>query len=293
VKVLVPLKAAPKAAPAKPAGPAAPAFALPLEQNEPSSDLGQYSMLLYGRKKIGKTSLAAQFPGAFIMSCEPGAKALRVFKSEIRDWKTAQACIDLAIKDKRFDTIVVDTVDLLYDYIFDATCTKQMIEHPNDENDFGKTWRTIRKGFRTEIGKLLTCGKGVILLSHDTEKEVEDREGNTFDRLQPTMAKQAMEEVEGIVDVIGLYDYQGDKRVLRVAGSQFMVAGCRCRENFIRAGGSPDKPEDRVKAIDMGTSPQESYRNLVAAFNNQQVAIDLPVPEKVKKSLIKPVVVKP
>jgi hypothetical protein len=267
--------------------PKAPAYVLPTEQNEPSDTIGSYSMLLYGRKKIGKTSLAAEFPGAFIISCEPGAKALRVYKEEVRDWIKAQQVIDAVCKSDRFETIVVDTIDLLYDFIFDQICTKQMIEHPNDENDFGATWRKIRKAFRIEIQKLLTCGKGVIFLSHDTEREVEDREGGKFDRIQPTMAKQAMEEVEGVVDLIGLYDYDGDKRVLRVAGDQFMVAGCRCKENFIRKGGEAGEAADRIRVIDMGSSSQESYANLVNAFNNQQVLVDLPKPEKVKKVLTK------
>lgn len=287
------LKLSPKPVIKAPVKPTTPAYVLPTEPNEPSSELGSYSMLIYGRKKIGKTSLSSEFPNAFIISCEPGAKALRVFKSEIRDWKTACLCIDAVVRSPKFDTIVVDTVDLLYDFIFDEVCTKQMIEHPNDENDFGATWRKIRKSFRQQIQKLLTCGKGVIFLSHDTEKEQEDREGGKFDRIQPTMAKQAMEEIEGVVDLIGLYDYDGEKRVLRVAGDQFMVAGCRCKENFVRKGGDPGVEADRVRVIDMGNSSQESYSNFVKAFNNEQVLVGLPVVEKVKKVLTKPGINKP
>jgi hypothetical protein len=264
------------------------AFQLPTEKNVPSVELGQYSILLYGRKKIGKTSMAAQFPDAFIISCEPGAKALRVYSSDVTTWEDVDGCIDAAIDDTRFKTIVVDTVDLLYSYAFQHICDKQFIEHPNEENDFGHTWGKIRKLFRSAINRILKSGKGAIFISHDTEKEVEGRDGEKFERLQPTLSKQALEEIEGAVDIIALYDYVGTERWLRLDGSQFVVAGCRCEESFIRLGGNPNVLADRIHAIPLGTSAKEAYQNFVKAFKNQQVDPDLPKPPVViKKPLVK------
>ena len=56
---------------------------LPTEKSKPSSRLGDYTWLIYGAKKIGKTSLVAQFPETLILSFEPGTKALEVFQTRI------------------------------------------------------------------------------------------------------------------------------------------------------------------------------------------------------------------
>ena len=47
---------------------------LPTKKSKIESDLSKYSILLYGKIKIGKTSLAAQFPDALFLMTEPGGK---------------------------------------------------------------------------------------------------------------------------------------------------------------------------------------------------------------------------
>jgi len=264
---------------------------LPKKKNKPSSNLIDYSILLYGAKKIGKTSLAAQFPDAYFLSCEPGTKALEVFASPVNSWKEFEAYISLLEKGKTdYNTVVVDTVDILYEYAFKHICKKQMIEDPNDENDFGKTWKRIRGLFTDGIMRLLNLNMGVILISHDTEKEVELRDGTVVDRVQPTMSRQAMEVVEAIVDIICNYAYCDDKRTLRIDGTQSTVAGCRLENNFIIKGGSPRKSKNRIVTIDMGDTSAESFNNFKKAFNNEQKEQYAPgtkLKKKKKKSLKK------
>lgn len=261
------------AAPSKPKKPKV-EVTLPTEKSSPSDDLSDYSMLLYGSKKIGKTSLAAQFPDALFLALEPGTKALRVFSTPVPSWDHADAIVEALEKPggcDRYKTIVVDTVDILYTHAFEHICKKQMINHPQEENDYGATWGEIRKLFRSLVVRILNLPAGSIFISHDTEKEVTLRNGDIVDRVQPTMSKQAIEEVEGIVDIIGNYGYEGSSRVLRIDGRQEVVAGCRLEERFVRKGGNPSTPGDRVVRIPMGRTSAEAYSNFIKAFNNEQI----------------------
>ncbi len=264
-------------------------YDLPDEMNEPSSDLRDYSILFYGAKKIGKTSFCARFDGAFFMSTEPGARALRVFKVEIRDWKTFLGYVDtLEANPEKYKTVVVDTIDLAYEYCFNHICKSKGIKHPNEENDFGATWREISEEFKSAVMRLLQSGRGAVFISHDVEREIEKRDGSKIDRTQPTMARAAMGTIEAVVDIMANYFFDGKNRYVRIEGEEEVVSGCRLEENFIRKGGEPRVGGDKIKVISMGTSASEGYDNFIAAFNNEQIEVDasVKVSSPVKKSFL-------
>lgn len=255
--------------------PAKSSVSLPTTRNVPSESLSDYSILLYGAKKIGKTSLASRFPDAYFLALEPGTRALEVYSTEVNDYKHFESLLDLLEEgDHDFRTIVVDTVDLLYDFAFTAVCKAKMINHPQDENDFGKTWGEISDKFKSAVMRLLKLPYGIIFISHDVEKEIQLRDGSKIDRVQPTMNRKAMAVVEAVVDIICNYHYEDKQRWLRIDGVENVVAGCRLEERFIREGGSPRVPGDRIVKIPMGLSSQEAYDNFIAAFNNEQKEID-------------------
>jgi hypothetical protein len=260
----------------KSAAPAAlkkPTMELPTGVNVPPSRFSDYSMLLYGRKKIGKTSLCAQMPGAYFIATEPGTKALKVRASQVKTFDDIDGLIKLLeqrVKEGKpyCETLVWDTIDLVYDLAWDKVCKAKMINHPSEERDFGATWKEIRDLFRSVVVRSLKLGCGVVFVSHDTEKEVELPDGSKIERRMPTMATKAMSEIEGIVDIIGFYEYSGEKRSLHIQGSDTLVAGCRCKWNFKTTAG------ERIRSIDMGNSEEESMRNLQRAFDNKQTTID-------------------
>ncbi len=259
-------------------------MSLPSKKNKPSTNLTDYSILLYGAKKIGKTSLASRFPDAYFLALEPGTKALEVYTSTVTGWRELEGYVNLLEEEEHgYKTVVVDTVDLMYEYAFRHICDKEMIDDPNDMNDFGKTWKRIKKTFHDMILRLLNLNCGVILISHDTEKDFELRDGTTINRVQPTMSRQAMEVVEAIVDIICNYAYVDDQRILRIDGSQSTVAGCRLEKNFIIKGSKPNTPGSRIVIINMGSTSSLSYDNFEKAFNNEQVEAYAPGTKLKKK----------
>src|SRR6478752_4032607 len=78
---------------------------LPTEMSVPLTRFQDYSLWLYGARKIGKTTLASMFPDTFLMMAEPGAKDLSVYQRAITQWKHFTGYIKLLEKDDRFATV--------------------------------------------------------------------------------------------------------------------------------------------------------------------------------------------
>lgn len=235
---------------------------LPDAPSAPSTSLQDYTTLLFGEKKIGKTDLSAQFPNTFHLMAEPGGKAQAIFQRPVNGWKEFTGYVKLLEKDKKFRTVVVDTADSLYNYCFDFSLQKLGIDHPADEA-YGKGWKAIRDEFEKWIRRLINTGKGIIFISHATDREIKMRDGEKYHRLQPTMGGQARDVLEALVDLWFYYGYDGSRRVLTIQGSDYIGAGHRLKNNFTFPDGTP------VTEIDMGASAEEGYANLLAAFNNK------------------------
>lgn len=254
---------------------------LPRELSIPSDDIKDYTFLLYGLKKIGKTSMCQFFDGAFYMMLEPGAKALAVYQTVgedgkprvVKTWAEYKEWVKLLEKDDRFKVIIVDPVDRLYKLCERHVCQKLAISHPSEE-EWGKGWGAVRDEFdEWVLGRLMNMGKGVIFISHAKDAEIKTRTGEKYHTIISTMPNQAREAIEGVVDIWGYYSYDGKERVLTLGGDDHIDAGHRIRKHFRYMDGT------KIREINMGGSERESYKNFVAAFNNK---LEAPVVREVK-----------
>lgn len=229
---------------------------LPTEPSHPLDELAEHSMLWYGREKIGKTSLAAMFERAYFLMCEPGGKDLTIFKNDINDWYQFKGAVAALKSDKRYKTVVVDTVDKAYDFCQDAVCAQLAIDHPSDE-EWGKGWGRVKSEFSETMTSLLHLGKGVIFTSHAVEREIKRRGGNNTTRTMPTMAAGARAVIEPMVDIWAYmaYDANGDREMV-IRGDDVIAAGHRLRKRFIG-----------IEKIPMGKTPEQAYKNFMAAWN--------------------------
>lgn len=255
---------------------------LPTERSRPVTDLGGYSILFYGKKKIGKTTMCQHFPATLFLEFEPGAKKLAIFQKPVKSWNEFRQYVKLIATDTKFKTIVIDPVDISYDMCMAYVCTKLNIIHPS-EADWGKGWSAVKKEFMGEMNKLLNSGKGIIFISHLREEEIEERGKKPYHRKTNTMSGQAKEAIEGVVDVWACYDYSSGKRTLTILGDDFNDVGHRLNEEpdarFIYPGGEP------IRTIPMGKTSKEAYGNFLKAFNNQlpkEVVPQKPVGLKLK-----------
>lgn len=240
---------------------------LPKKAHVPFADLYAYSTLITGEKKIGKTSMFQHAPDVLYLCFEPGARGLAVHQMRMGTWVTFKKTLKLLHKDTKFKLVIIDTVDIAYKLCFDYMCALLVIEHPHDENDFGKSWGKIEKEFSSTMKTLLELEKGVILLGHAHEKEVEDRNGQMHSKMVPTMAKQAASFLEGTVDIWAYYGYDKDARYMYLRGSDSVNAGCRLERNFLDA-----KTKKPIEKIHMGGTSKQAYENFTKAFANLYAA---------------------
>ena len=92
-------------------------------KRKPKGDLARAKILIYGPPKIGKTTLASQFPGVWFMATEEGQDWLEVFTpTVIESWDHfLDVCKYIAEEQPthfgdgtKIETIAIDTGGLLF-----------------------------------------------------------------------------------------------------------------------------------------------------------------------------------
>ena len=233
---------------------------LPHEKTEPRTELSEYSTLIYGREKIGKTTFGSQFPEALFLFFEPGGKSLSVYGRDVYSWEEFKSYLTLLRKDHKFKTVIIDTVDIAYKMCYAYICKRLGVDHPAEEG-FAKAWNMIRDEFQEKMAILMKLNRGVVLISHSTEKEIKKRYGDTEHRIITTMSKQAREVLEPMVDIWTYCEYGKDGgRQFVIRGDELISAGHRLQNNF-----------KGIDKIPMGKNPKEAYENFVNAFNTNLV----------------------
>lgn len=239
-------------------------FILPTVKTQPVSTLLGYIKLIFGEKKIGKTSMLAECDRTFFAFFEPGGKALSTYSYVFLKWVQFRLAVSaiIAEKPRRFDHVVIDTVDLAYKSAEKSALLELGIEHAGDAA-YGKGWSAVRDAFEQPIMRLVNAGIAVTFVSHAMEADVTTRGGETYNKVVATMPKQARNLVEGLVDIWCYFGYEGKQRVLTILGDDEVSAGHRLELNHFK---TPDgKP---IRKIYMGNNPAEAWRNFNAAFNN-------------------------
>lgn len=253
---------------------------LATDVSEPADKLGDYVIWLHGAPGVGKTSLAARFPKVHMFMAEVGgAKSQRTHQKPIRHFQEWVAYLDVLAKDKKFQTISVDVLERLYDLCFEYMCKEVMhIEHPQDENDFGKSWGKINSAFCASMAQAAALGKGLVLVSHSTEKPMKTFLGEEYELIRPNLSGRILETMKGSVDIIGYMYAEGRQRFMRIMDNGDVMAKVRPTERFLWTDGTP------IDVIPLGTDADQAYENFVAAFNNE---LDPPKREPKKKKLLK------
>jgi hypothetical protein len=243
---------------------------VPKDPSMPKIHIGSTILWLYGKPKIGKTSLAAQFPDAVFILTEPGTKFLRTRTIEFDgrpicdDWDQFRSFVRYAeTRGLKASTIVIDTVDQLFQLCFDSVCDRLKVSHPADMGH-GKGWSAIRLEWAEWVTRLCNLGTGVIFISHVRERDVKTLL-DTSTKLSPALPTTGYEAINGLSDYIFLYDYTVVKKRSKKTGKKVRreVRCLYCRSTAdIEAG---DRSDLMPNYIEMPPGPA-AYAALEAAF---------------------------
>lgn len=254
-----------------------PTVHLPTKPNAPPTNLSSYCLCIYGEKGVGKSSLAAAFPKALSLMYEPRRRNLKIrqvpnyTKRELPlTWPTTIAYVEKIIKDPKVETVVIDTVDRFYQVAFDfyvAAFRELLGPVIKDLSDikYGKGWSIFKAEVNKVVDALLFSDKVVIFISHSKQREDKDSLGNEITVIEPSCPPSCITNIlKPTVDFAFYYGYYQRERVMIVRGQGEYWTACGVDDHFLDSNG------DRIDMFNVGDdSPQESYKNLLAAFDNK------------------------
>ncbi len=248
-----------------------PEVTLPTKPTKGSSLLDDYSILIHGEKKIGKTTMAMQGGKVLLLQCDPPQKAYKRLEIQIPNWPTFLAALKLLERAARrrkypYDRVVLDGADTWFNLAQDYACKQLGIEHP-EEAPWGKGWGKVRSVFTDGLRRFLCLPKGRWLLCHSVWRETELHTGAKIDKLVPRLSGMADEIVNGFVDAWFAYVYHGEERRLILRGDERVAAGHRIDTAGNHHFRSTD--DNRLRTIRLGTSPKQSFESLSEAFLNR------------------------
>lgn len=204
---------------------------LPQEKSQVENHLDNQVILIYGRPKIGKSTLASQFPEPLFLATEAGLSFLSVYKINITSWqKFLDVCAELSKPQTKFKNVVIDTIDNLVSCCTEYVCKREKIGHPSDY-DYGKGWSMITQELHRALGKLSLLSYGLIMVGHSKVEEVKTK-SKAYNKETITVTGENRKVVLSMADLVLFIDIERDennkeRRVIRTKPTLYYDAGDR------------------------------------------------------------------
>lgn len=205
---------------------------LPTEKTVPTINLSDKIILIHGEPKIGKSTLASQFPDAIFIATEDGLRSIECTQIAVTGWMTGQdrggrgmreVIQALRGESHSFKTIVVDTVDLAWAYC-DEYVASLYEEKTSADVSYGKGYAALENEFRLAVADILALKLGVVFISHSTVKEDLKTKSQ---RVVTTLHDRGRKYIEGAADIILYATQENGERVIKTKPDPRYVAGDR------------------------------------------------------------------
>lgn len=185
-----------------------------------SRDLRGKYVLLYGKPKSGKTTAACAFPNSLLVAFERGYNAIggvrAVDITKWADWKMVLRQLEKPEAQKMYETIIIDTISIAWDYCEQYICAQNGVQKIN-EIPWGGGYSACKKEFEGALRKITMLGYGIVLIAHSAARVEKTADGSEVEIISPEMPKRAAEICNGLVDIIGYIggEYDADKNFTR------------------------------------------------------------------------------
>lgn len=208
---------------------------LNIEPTVISRDLKGKYVLIYGKPKSGKTTLASKFPKNLLVAFEKGYNAIGGIKAvDIHKWTEFRLVLRQLEKPearKMYDTITIDTTTIAYEMCEAFVCAQHGVQNISDIS-WGQGWGLAKKEFESCLRKITMLGYGLVLIAHVDKRIEKNSDDSEIEILAPSMPKRCYEIVNQIVDIIGYisteWDSEGNSsRWLYTRATPTVMAGTR------------------------------------------------------------------
>lgn len=228
---------------------------LNITPHQVSRDLRGYSVMFYGEPKSGKTTTATKFPNHLILGFEKGWNAIPgAMATSINSWADFKKILrQLKQPDvqSKFETIIIDTADIAYDYCEKYICNLNSVDTIG-KIPFGQGYTMVGKEFDECLRSIVQMNYGLVIISHAADKTFTNESGIEYNQIVPTLGNKPRLICQRMCDIIGysrsVETPDGLVTKLFMRGTPRYVAGSRFKY-------TPD-------VIDF------SYKNLVEAIGD-------------------------
>ena len=208
---------------------------LNIEPTVISRDLKGKYLLIYGKPKTGKNTMASRFPKNLLIAFEKGYNAIDGIKAvDINKWSEFRQVLRQLEKPEAremYDTITIDTTTIAYEMCEQFVCSQNGVQSIRDI-PWGQGWTLTKKEFESCLRKITMLGYGLVLISHIETRKEKTADDSEIEILAPSMPKRCYEVVNQIVDIIGYiateWDDDGNsQRWLYTRQTPTVMAGSR------------------------------------------------------------------
>ena len=208
---------------------------LHIEPTVISRDLKGKYILVYGKPKCGKTTLASKFPKNLLIAFEKGYNAIGGIKAiDVQKWADFRLILRQLEKPEAkemYDTITIDTTTIAYEMCEAFICAQHGVQSIADI-PWGQGWGAAKKEFENCLRKITMMGYGLVLIAHVDKRIEKNSDDSEIEILAPSLPKRCYEIVNQIVDIIGYISTEWDKdgnstRWLYTRSTPTVMAGTR------------------------------------------------------------------
>ena len=132
------------------------------------------------------------------------------------DWKMVLRQLEKPEAQKMYETIIIDTISIAWDYCEQYICAQNGVQKINDIA-WGAGYSACKKEFEGALRKITMLGYGIVLIAHSAARVEKTADGSEVEIISPEMPKRAAEICNGLVDIIGYIggEYDADKNFTR------------------------------------------------------------------------------
>ena len=241
-----------------------------------SRDLKGKFVCIYSLPKVGKTSMACQFPKNLLLAFEKGYNAIAGIKPvDITKWSDLKLVLRQLEKPEArqmYDTVTIDTVGIAWEMCEQFVCAQNGVQKIGDI-PWGGGYSACKREFESCLRKITQLGYGLVIIAH-VERRIEKRaDDSEVEILGPAIPKRAYEIVNQLVDIIGYIDITWDeegnserwlytrKTTTIMAGSRFKYLAPKIKFGY----------NELVEAIGEAIDKAEKLDGAVVVDTTQQV----------------------
>ena len=162
-------------------------------------------IVLYGQEGVGKTTLASKLGNCVFWDFENSTCNFEVTRIYVKNYQELMVAFELDYSG--FDTIVIDTVDIMEQVIIAQICKENKLQALGGQNDFGRSYNLLAGRFAEILERLSVLNKNLIFICHAKIAPVNRPDSSTYDSWSLKLEKKTNALIKEFSDSILFASY--------------------------------------------------------------------------------------